>query len=109
MSLQLVNSFESYISIEVFPRRGNLQRYVFHLRYELEGTWDAGELTWPWEIVVPDPDPNGRRLSDEYRKRCPAEIQNFLRHVEYELELRKQRLYERSDADSLVLAEGMAE
>jgi hypothetical protein len=105
MGLELTRPFAAYVSIEAFPSRGDARRFVLHLRFELEGTWDSGELTWPWEYADAPQDSDGRSRAGGYEGRLAQEMDNFRRHVEYELELGGQRIYERAGSDGLVLAQ----
>jgi hypothetical protein len=103
MSLDLSKPFESYVSIEAFPSSGDVRRYVLHLRYELEGTWESGEITWPWELQAQQGGA-GHVVAASYAARLVEEMENFRRHVEYELQLQERRVYERTGSDALVLA-----
>jgi hypothetical protein len=104
MALELPRPFAAYVSIEAFPGSGDTRRYVLHLRYELAGTWESGELTWPWVYAVP-PGGDGQNGTSGYEQRLAEEIENFRRHVEYELELQERRLFERAGGEALVLAQ----
>jgi hypothetical protein len=104
MGLELTRPLAAYVSIEAFPSRGDARRFVLHLRFEVEGTWDSGELTWPWEYSLAPQGSDAPSGAGSYEDRLALEMDNFRRHVEYELELGGQRIYERAGSDGLVLA-----
>ncbi len=103
--LKLSRPFAAYVSVEAFPSRPDARRFVLHLRFELEGTWDSGEITWPWEYAVTAQGGDVDSRAASYEDRLAQEMQNFRRHVEYELELGGQHIYERAGSDGLVLAQ----
>ena|SRR5450432_49833 len=105
MSLELSKPFESYVSVEAFPSSGAARPYVLHLRYELEGSRDSGEITWPWEYSKAQHGRDARHVADSYELRLAQEMDKFRRHVEYELQLQEKRLYERAGSGALVLAQ----
>jgi hypothetical protein len=104
MRLELSKPFESYVSIEAFPSSGDARPYVLHLRYELDGSRDSGEITWPWEYSRAQQCSDAQPVADTYELRLAQEMVKFRSHVEYELELQQKRLYERHGSGALVLA-----
>jgi hypothetical protein len=105
--LQISKPFESYVSVEVFPRTGNARSFQLRLLFEVEGTLNTREMTWPWTYSGSEETVARDHGVDGMREQCLREMDRFRRHLEYELGVQNSSVYSKDGvaADTLVWAE----
>jgi hypothetical protein len=100
--LDISKPFESYVSVEELPRTGDARKFLLRLLFEVEGTLETRELTWPWSYSGTQEAIDQKHGADGLRERRMHEIDMFRRHVEYELGVQKRRLYEVEGRETLM-------
>lgn len=101
---EIAKPFESYVSVEVLPRTDNARRFQLRIMFEVEGTLNSRELTWPWAYSGSQESTDHNHGIDGVRERCLREMDLFRRHIEYELGVQNSRVYTKAGTDVLIWA-----
>jgi hypothetical protein len=94
--------------MEELPNTGDARRFLFHVTFEIEGTRQTRQMTWPWTYTTSRavPDAHGGGKGDGIKECRLREMDAFRQHVEYELGAQGGRAYSLNGSDVLIWEPG---
>ena len=101
--LEISKPFASYVRLEEMESVDETRQFLLRLRFQLRPTGEPREMAWPWTYCT-TPRHGGalKADSEDLTERCQTEVDNFRRHVEYELGAQAARAYSVNGSEILV-------